>query len=130
MRSPRTGTVPRPTDALAHLNLDPIDAWIAAHPWDSADAEERERAAQESRIGWRRGDAAGAYCVNRSLFERLHALEGSAALRDVPVDLALGRRTRLRLARTVDAWLLAWRAHEAGRRASPEFAILELGPEP
>ncbi len=130
MRSRRTGTLTRPADALAHLELDPIDTWIEGHPWDPADAAARARAAQESRIGWRRGDAVGAYCVNRSLLERLHALEGSAALRDVPVDLALERRTRLRLARTVDAWLLAWHAHEAGRDASPEFAILELGPEP
>lgn len=130
MRSPRTGTLTRAANALAHVGLDPIDAWIAGHPWDPDDAEARERAAQESRLGWRRGDAIGAYCVNRSLFERLHALEGSAPLRDVPVDLALGKRTRLRLARMVDAWLLAWRAHEAGRRASPTFAILELGPEP
>ena len=130
MGSHRQRSVPPGAYSQARSRLDPIDAWIAAHPFDPDDSEARERAAEESRLGWRRGDAPGAYCVNRTLFELLHALEGSAPLRDVPVDVRAARRIRFRVARTVDAWLLAWRAHEAGRRASPVFAILDLGPEP
>lgn len=130
MGSPRPRSVSPGGCRQSRSGINPIDEWIAAHPFDPDDAEAWERAAEESRLGWRRGDALGAYCVNRALFELLHALEGSAPLRDVPVNLAAAKRVRFRVARTVDAWLLAWRADEAGRRASPVFAILELGPEP
>lgn len=130
MASPRSRSVSLGAHRQPGSRLDPIDAWIAAHPFDPDDARVRERAARESRIGWRRGDALGAYCVNRALFEQLHAIEGSAPLRDVPVDLHAAKRVRFRVARTVDAWLSAWRDYEAGHRASPAFAILDLGTDP
>ena len=103
--------------------LDPIDAWIAANPWTppaSMADPEAERAA------WLRGDAIGSYCVNRGAFELLHAVEGSRLLRDVERNPALARRWRLRLTKTLDAWTLARREWEAGRRSSPAFAILDL----
>lgn len=103
-----------------------LDAWIEAHPFDPDSAARAAEAAEQDRQAWLRGDAVGAYCVSRSTFELLHALEGSAPLRDVEVDLAAAARLRRRLTATVHAWLAADRDYAAGRRASPAFAILEF----
>ncbi|MCV0403787.1 MAG: hypothetical protein K5924_08755 [Chloroflexi bacterium] len=107
-----------------------LEAWISSHPYDGEEAARQARAAERTREAWLRGCAVGAYCVNRAIFEHLHALEGYAPLRDVPVDRHAAAPIRRRLRASVDAWLSAWREFEAGRRVSPTFSIPDLDDPP
>lgn len=101
--------------------VDELDAWILAHPFTP------ELVATVARPS---NPDLGAYCVNRDLFERMRALEGRtgqfSALTDPAGWSPEARRLRRRVTTNMVAWNVARWEHEAGRRSSPAFAILDL----